>query len=182
MSFGIPFRYGKPKKPYAGQRTLFKTEAWQVLDLTAGYRGIWRTGKLKSLGNVLFLDIRKVVHPDIIASNEHLPFKDNSFEWVVYDPPHFVTHSDSYYRTEFGRRFWGWKTKSQLVQNIYRVNSEAARVAHRLILKWTVVPDGLPLDAVLKILDKWVVERKSHRKSGSGHSDNVFWWVWLCKK
>lgn len=51
--------------------------------------------------NVLFQDIRKVdthlcdgrhfvVNPDVVADFRHMPYPDNTFRLVVFDPPHLM--------------------------------------------------------------------------------------------
>ncbi len=173
--------YGVPRKPYVGQKRLFDLGVYDVLDLTAGYRGAWHSRKLRNMGNVLFLDFRREVTPDIVADNTCLPFKDNAFKWVFFDPPHIVERAESFYRTEFGRRFWAFKSRSQMIKNIYNVGREAARVAKCMVLKWTDTPGGLTLGSVLGLLDRWTVVRKSLVRSRSG-SKNRVWWVWLERK
>ena len=67
-----------------------------ILDACCGSRMFWFD---KSNPNVLFADIRSENHilcdgrklniqPDIIADFRQLPFSDNSFKMVVFDPPH----------------------------------------------------------------------------------------------
>ena len=67
-----------------------------ILDACCGSRMFWFD---KSNSNVLFADIRSENHilcdgrklniePDIIADFRQLPFSDNSFKMVVFDPPH----------------------------------------------------------------------------------------------
>ena len=76
-----------------------------VLDVTCGSRMIWFN---KSNELALFVDRRELedeaiwtsgdglgtrklsIHPDIIADFTCLPFDDNSFWHVVFDPPHLV--------------------------------------------------------------------------------------------
>ena len=44
---------------------------------------IWKSTKNDS---VRYLN----VHPDVLADFTHMPFKDNSFHLVVFDPPHLI--------------------------------------------------------------------------------------------
>jgi len=78
----------------------------KILDATAGTRSIWYQ---KSNPFTLFMDKRyeKVyrrdeininshtqrimkIYPDIIGNWERLPFKDNSFDIIIFDPPHLI--------------------------------------------------------------------------------------------
>lgn len=77
-----------------------------ILDVTAGSRMFWWD---KQNPNVVFSDKRKEtyttmdrgkertieVNPDVIADFRKLPFEDNSFHLVVFDPPHLVQAGDS---------------------------------------------------------------------------------------
>lgn len=74
-----------------------------ILDMTAGSRMFWWD---KQNENVTFVDKRDVeyelpdrmikVHPDIVADwTKKLPFSDNKFHMVVFDPPHLLHAGDS---------------------------------------------------------------------------------------
>lgn len=70
-----------------------------ILDMTAGSRMMWFD---KDNKNTLFVDKRQMfeelasghlidVNPDVIADwTEGLPFPDESFHLVVFDPPHLI--------------------------------------------------------------------------------------------
>ena len=109
-----------------------------MLDATAGGRMMWFD---KNPDNVLFVDKRVVppgsivqqplwsVEPDIQADFCALPFADNSFEMVVFDPPHATIAPESIIGTKFG-------TLTDL-DEIAAGLSECWRVTNRwLIFKW----------------------------------------------
>lgn len=72
-----------------------------ILDMTAGSRMMWFD---KDNENVVFVDKRRCyerldtghvinVQPDVVADwsqNHGLPFDDNSFHLVLFDPPHLI--------------------------------------------------------------------------------------------
>ncbi|HCD08215.1 MAG TPA: SAM-dependent methyltransferase [Lactobacillus sp.] len=69
-----------------------------ILDAACGSRMFWYE---KDNPNVTFMDKREldtelsdgrklVVRPDIIADFRHMPFADESFYMVVFDPPHLI--------------------------------------------------------------------------------------------
>ena len=159
------FHYGTPTLQHDKHKSLLDSEHYTVLDINAGYRSIWRTTlRNHYYGNVLFIDIRREVKPDILCSNEQLPFKNGTFKTVVYDPPFITKHNPNgtYYKTEFGKRWWSSKSKSSLLHNVAAVNKEAARVAENLILKWT--DTEVALNTALALLDKWhLVKQRFHR-------------------
>ena len=70
-----------------------------ILDMAAGSRMMWFD---KDNQNTLFVDKRQTfeelpsghvinVSPDVIADwTDGLPFSDNSFHLVIFDPPHLI--------------------------------------------------------------------------------------------
>ena len=79
----------------------------KILDVTCGGRSIWFN---KQHPLALYCDKREVeyeqtfgkaqpatrhirVHPDVIADFTDLPFEDNTFHLVVFDPPHIVSEN-----------------------------------------------------------------------------------------
>lgn len=55
-----------------------------ILDATVNGGRFWRESKRAVIG----LDIEAQHHPTIVADNTAMPFRDESFEAIVYDPPH----------------------------------------------------------------------------------------------
>jgi SAM-dependent methyltransferase len=56
----------------------------RILDATVNGGRFWRASKRPVIG----IDIESCHHPTIIADNTRMPFRDRSFDVVVYDPPH----------------------------------------------------------------------------------------------
>ena len=92
-----------------------------ILDACCGSRMFWFD---KQNPNVLFVDkrsetltvkdrdkIRTIeVKPDIIADFTNLPFEDNSFYQVVFDPPHLKTLGEnSWMAKKHGKLPDDWK-------------------------------------------------------------------------
>jgi len=178
------FSYGEPKKWWKNHIPLdkFFSNNRMILDLTAGYRNIWR--EIGYMGDVLFLDMRYEVEPDVCGNNERLPFRDNIFDVVVYDPPHVIREEhETYFRTEFGKRYWAWKSVRDFVNNIKKVNVEAYRVTKPngiMVFKW--IDRYIPIDRVLVFLDKWIEYKRVKRISKSYHGNNTTYLVWLKRK
>lgn len=70
----------------------------KIIDVCCGSRMFWFD---KQNQNVEFCDIRQeehilcdgrklIIKPDTIADFRKLPFEDNSYNLVVFDPPHLV--------------------------------------------------------------------------------------------
>lgn len=55
-----------------------------ILDATINGGRFWRGSKWPVLG----LDIEILHHPDVVADNTAMPFRDEALDVVVYDPPH----------------------------------------------------------------------------------------------
>lgn len=82
-----------------------------VLDMCCGSRMFWfdRTNPL-----VVFCDIREEKHilcdgracdiqPDVVADFRNLPFENESFNLIVFDPPHLVSVGDeSWLKKKYG--------------------------------------------------------------------------------
>jgi hypothetical protein len=150
----------------------------EILDINAGYRQLWN-GLTQ---NVFFLDRRKEVNPDIVASNEYLPFMDKSFKKVMYDPPHLIRNSpltETCMMKQYERKFTLWKTKSAFLRNMVLVNKEAYRVLTddgELIIKHTDSPDNsVTQQTVSNCFDLFKINRiRQQETKGWGKSKVYF--------
>lgn len=119
------------------------SETKSILDACCGSRMFWFD---KQDPRAIYMDNRELdtvccdgrtlnVHPDIIADFRAIPFPDNRFNLVVFDPPHLVrAGEDSYMRQKYGRLDTTWKV------DIKRGFDECMRVATPggvLIVKWS---------------------------------------------
>ncbi len=90
-----------------------------ILDATCGSRMIWYN---KKHPNVLYIDKREgefissngyknVVLPDLVADFTKMPFENESFSLVVFDPPHRSDlGKNSWMENQYGRLFPTWET------------------------------------------------------------------------
>lgn len=115
-------------------------------------------------------DGRKLeVHPDIVADFTNMPYEDNSFKLVVFDPPHLDNaNEDSYMAQKYGtlRRF---KWQEDLKQGF----DECMRVLEPngiLIFKWNETRH-----TVNRILEVIGVQPLFGHKSGKASKTH-----WLC--
>ncbi len=133
-----------------------------VLDVCCGSRMFWFD---KSDPRALYVDNRKehhsidigtpgtrgrkpiVVRPDYLASFTHLPFKDSSFDLVVFDPPHIQREkAKGIFTRKYGFLSGDWQ------QQIHRGFTECFRVLRStgtLIFKWSEAE--YPLSKVLEL-------------------------------
>lgn len=132
-------------------------EEARVLDACCGSRMFWFD---KQHDDVVYMDNRQLqdtlcdgrtltVNPDVIADFRSMPFEDNSFYMVVFDPPHLLkAGSDSWLAKKHGRLGPEWK------EDIKQGFNECMRVLKlngTLIFKWN--EDQITITEVLKAID-----------------------------
>lgn len=129
----------------------------RILDACCGSRMFWFDRKNPA---VVFCDSRVVPHheyypgryleinPDIVCDFTNLPFQDNAFKLVVFDPPHLIKAGDtSWMALKYGKLTEDWE------QVLHDGFCECMRVLDSygtLIFKWSEVQ--IPLSRILKII------------------------------
>lgn len=128
----------------------------RILDVTAGSRMMWFD---KWNTGVVFSDIRSEqsvlcdgrtlnIHPDVDADFRNLPFEDESFFLVVFDPPHLEKlGKNTWMAQKYGVLFSTWET------DIKQGFDECMRVLKPngvLIFKWNEAQ--INLNQVLKVI------------------------------
>lgn len=133
--------------------------AKKILDACCGSRMFWFNKQHK---DVVFMDIRKEyelldsghtinVNPDVLGDFRDIPFEDNSFYLVVFDPPHLLRAGPkSWLAKKYGKLDpLTWK------DDIKQGFDECMRVLKpngTLIFKWN--EDQINLPKVLKAIDQ----------------------------
>ena len=127
----------------------------KILDACCGSRMFWFD---KNNPNVLFIDNRKYsgelcdgrtldINPDIIADFTQMPFPDNTFYHIVFDPPHLIRIGDNAWMAKkYGKLPTPWQ------ETIRLGFSECWRVLKpngTLIFKWN--EEQVLLSEVLKL-------------------------------
>jgi ubiquinone/menaquinone biosynthesis C-methylase UbiE len=127
-----------------------------ILDACCGSKMFWFD---KSNPAVLFADIRNESHilcdgqelnikPDLQMDFRNMPFDDNTFKMVVFDPPHVDNLGDSScLAKKYGRLFPSWET------DIKQGFDECMRVLEPsgvLIFKWNEI--RIKLNQLLKVI------------------------------
>lgn len=80
----------------------------KILDACCGSKMFWFDREHKETvymdnrtENTTLCDGRKlIVKPDIVADFREMPFKDETFYLVVFDPPHLVSAGNTFFKTE----------------------------------------------------------------------------------
>ncbi len=117
-----------------------------ILDVSCGPRHMWFD---KTRDDVVYGDKRQEKHvyhsdkwgdreweisPDILYDFAALPFKDESFDLIVFDPPHLKRLGEtSFMAKKYGRLFLGWEGQ------LHSGFQECMRVLNphgTLIFKW----------------------------------------------
>jgi hypothetical protein len=154
---------------------MFADTEYFGLDATASIRSYWRN---RNAAGWIFLDIRREVRPDIRASNEFLPFKDQSFSKVFYDPPHMVAGRGLWLNSLMKFRYGDLAKKSDLVRNICEVNREFARILKpegELLVKWSQNKTTAVRWAQLcEMLTNFELKKLESRPSRSGNPNGSY--------
>ena len=111
------------------------------LDATAGNRNMWPN---KTPPDTIFMDREYDLRlpPDIFGDFTRLPFRDNVFNVVIFDPPHYTTPPPWYDDPQENRHpkqgsFYGrqW-SRRKMISSISKAQAEIARVSKRVCLRW----------------------------------------------
>lgn len=127
-----------------------------ILDACCGSRMFWFD---KENPNTTYMDIRKEefeihekhvnVNPDIVGDFRNMPFEDESFYLVVFDPPHLRwAGQNSIMKAQYGQLGKDWP------EDLRKGFSECMRVLKpngTLIFKWSEAQ--IPLKDVLANID-----------------------------
>lgn len=126
-----------------------------ILDACCGSRMFWFDKRNPS---AIFMDNRDFedtlcdgrtlqVHPDIMADFRNMPFDDESFSLVVFDPPHLIKIGDNAWMAKkYGKLQGTWK------DDIRQGFAECFRVLKpngTLIFKWN--EEQIPIKEVLSL-------------------------------
>lgn len=130
----------------------------RVLDACCGSRMFWFD---KQHEDTIFMDKRELsttlsdgrkleVKPDVIADFRNMPFEDNSFYLVVFDPPHLINAGDNSWLV----KKYGKLDKDNWETDIKQGFDECMRVLKpngTLIFKWN--EEQIKLGQVLKAIN-----------------------------
>ena len=117
-------------------------KSWLILDACCGSRMFWfdwaepHTVYIdnRELEDVLCDGRKLIIKPDIMADFRNLPFPDNSFYLVVFDPPHLLEGGDNaWIIKKYGKLSHNWR------DDISKGFAECMRVLKTngvLVFKW----------------------------------------------
>jgi hypothetical protein len=128
-----------------------------ILDACCGSRMFWFN---RSHPNTVYMDNRELedtlcdgrklyINPDIIADFRDIPYPDNSFKLIAFDPPHLIKAGDnSWLAKKYGKLESNWQ------QDLKQGFDECMRVLEPggiLIFKWN--EEQIKLKQVLETID-----------------------------
>lgn len=128
----------------------------KVLDACCGSRMFWFD---KENPDVTFMDCRQYyeelptghvinVNPDVVADFRDMPFEDNEFDLVVFDPPHLIhAGENSWLAKKYGKLDELW---SEDIRQGFAECMRVLRPSGTLIFKWN--EEQIPLSDVLEAI------------------------------
>ena len=123
------------------------------------YRNIWKSTKNKSEGDC-------VVEPDIQCDFTNLPFEDNSFFLVIFDPPHLLKAKETAWLVKkYGKLDDTWP---QMLHDGFAECMRVLRPDGVLIFKWSEY--DIPAEKVWK-----AIGQKPLFGHHSGKKSKTFW-------
>ena len=121
-----------------------------ILDATCGSRSIWF---IKNQENTIYMDARQeehyqewkstnrdsvrscIVAPDVVADFTNMPFQDESFDLVVFDPPHLVKVAENAWtKKKYGKLPEQWQ---DLIHDGFWECMRVLRDRGTLVFKWS---------------------------------------------
>lgn len=152
----------------------------KILDMTCGSRTIWFN---KNHPAAVFFDKRELdtelafgrahtsvhglhIHPDVIGDFTHLPFEDNRFALVVFDPPHLIRAKDTAWLVKkYGKLDESWP---QMLHDGFAEGMRVLKPEGVLIFKWSEY--DIPAEQVWK-----AIGQKPLFGHHSGKKSTTFW-------
>ena len=154
-----------------------------ILDATCGSRTIWFD---KDCPHALFMDCREEhdtaiwkstkndsvrtlsVEPDVIADFTDMPFEDNTFNLVVFDPPHLLHVGDNaWMKKKYGKLPADWKP---VIHDGFWECMRVLKPGGTLIFKWSEI-DIATREVINAIGTEPLFGHRSGKKMGTH---------WLC--
>lgn len=161
----------------------------EILDVTCGSRSIWFQ---KDEPHTIYCDCRDeewegdfgkvlnkdgslkhrklAIHPDMVCDFTELPFEDNSFSLVVFDPPHIPGLKEtSWTRKAYGSLEGDWQ---KMLHDGFYECMRVLKVGGVLVFKWSDV--SISTREVMKIFGQEALF--GHR---SGKKSNTHWMCFM---
>ena len=151
-----------------------------ILDACCGGKMFWFD---KNNPNVLFVDKREMerqviwkskdgkeirefeVHPDIVADFQNLPFEDDSFYHIVFDPPHLTRAGEtSWLAKKYGRLGEDWR---EVISNGFKECMRVLKPYGTLVFKWNET--DIKVSEIIKLFNQKPLYGHISGKGGKTH-------------
>jgi len=152
--------------------------ARMILDATAGNRTIYEK---RNCENIIYIDMERELNtkPTLFADNTLTPFRDQTFDTILYDPPfdygdkpfdhHFqrlAIHKEYIRHKPFCTTYYGWdkyKTLQELIVHIYKAQKEFYRILKDDGLVWVKWGELImPANRIIAIFANWDLLMQIH--------------------
>ncbi len=146
----------------------------RILDMSAGKRCIWIN---RVYPDTVYVDLRPEMNPSLVCDTNHLPFKPEIFDLVVFDPPH-KEHTSG---TEMKERY-GQFPLEVIKETIQGSSAEAWRVTcgdGLMAFKWN--DHDAKLDSILSLMPGWE-PLVAHKVSENSKRKKSTFWVLLRRR
>jgi len=164
-----------------------------ILDATAGNRMLWIN---KESDNIIYIDRQTelAVKPTLFCDNRQTPFKDKTFDTIIFDPPHDIRGRDGFFSHPSGESYnkfykksreiptyYGaelFKTKIELLRYIYEAQIEFQRTLKDdglLWLKWCDMQ--IQLYRIISMFDNWklLMQIKADQPTHIYKQNKTYW-------
>ena len=157
------------------------------LDATAGNRMYWPN---KNPPLTIFIDkeFRLSFPPHIFADFRALPFRDDVFRTVFFDPPHSCSIPPWWSDPSMSKKRRGnlaswygkFENKRDMFSSIDKAQKEFARVARILCLKWSELE--ISLWKIIPFFNKWNrIQTKPHEGKFKVGKTKTYWITFILK-
>lgn len=171
-----------------------------ILDVTAGNRTMWT---LKDHQDIIYIDMeRELINPPtFLCDSRHLPFRDNTFDTVFFDPPHmWGVYSRTWSKPNLEQQqeilpdkkypdpYYGidkYGTKTQLIGYVVYTVKELYRVLKPDGLLWFKWNDcSVSLRSMLTLFAEWdeILRIKEHKLRNLPSKSDTYWVAMIHKK
>jgi hypothetical protein len=150
-----------------------------ILDATAGFRMMWFN---KQHPNCLYIDSRPECEPDEIQDFRKLPYPNETFRLIVWDPPHLLDKTGTTDLTI--KRYFGGLCPETWQDDLKQGFAEVWRVLKPfgvLNLKWSTLQ--IPSDKLIKLfpiepLFYQISSKREKRENGKRVRKDIT--LWFC--
>lgn len=151
---------------------------------------------IKNSNNIIYIDkqTRLAIKPTIFCDNTNTPFKNTSFDTIIFDPPHDISGGDGFfshpnaesYNKQYEKQrdvptYYGaelFNTKTKLIRYIYRAQQEFQRILKDDGLLWAKWCDiQLTLNRFLSLFHDWncLIQIRADQPTHTYKKNKTYW-------